>query len=135
MQFEDSVGAVSDVVTYISAEGGLSTGRHQIIDQWSVAGHDRIVGTLHTWPGQPASKAIITSPIVRARLVGDVRMPVVVTESGSIYWLGSPSSLFGAHQAAEFLSHKVRQAGAPALGAARRHSGLHTSHMSLAIGA
>src|SRR5687768_6296417 len=88
----------------------------QEIRDWCVAGDDSIVGNVYHRPGHADGETIITSPVVQVRLVGDARIPMAVTESGSSYWLGAPSRRFGLEQAEDFvrrLSTAVRAVGIP----------------------
>ena len=108
MHFQDSLAAVSDYATYITPDDQPREGRLQTIEHWSVVGHDRIVGTVHHRPGQSDGKTIITSPVLQVRLMGVTRAPVAFTESGSTYWLGTPSTSFGMGQAEHFVWFKSR---------------------------
>ena len=109
MPFEDSAAAVSDYATYVSGFQRSPQGLNPTIEAWSVVGHDRIVGTLHNRPGAAEGKTIITSPVLEVRLVGELRNPVAFTESGSAYWLGTPSASFGLDQAEHFVWFKSRE--------------------------
>jgi hypothetical protein len=131
MQFEDSVAAVSDYATYLSGFQPLSQSWSPIIEQWSVVGHDRIVGTVHNRPGASDGRTIITSPVLQVRLMGEPRIPVAFTESGSAYRLGTPSASFGIDQAEHFVWFKSREpAGKPSQGG--QDTSLRTAMMKLA---
>jgi hypothetical protein len=63
------------------------------IVSWYVAGADRLVGVLWTAHGALTEGwPIITSPVASIQFRGDPLRPVVVTTSGTEYWLGPPSS-------------------------------------------
>lgn len=108
MQIEHSVAVGSDYGTYISGFERSPQGR-PTIEAWSVVGHDRVVGTVHDCPAAPDGKKIITSPVLHVRLVGELRRPLVFTQSGSAYWLGRPSASFGTDQAEHFVWFKSRE--------------------------
>jgi len=76
---------------------------HQWIDGWSVAGDDRIVGTVQGRAGQGGGRTIITSPVVQVRFMGEWKTPVAFTESGSAYWLRDPAARFGLDAAEDFV--------------------------------
>jgi hypothetical protein len=131
MQFEDSVAAVSDYATYLSGFQPLSQSCTPIIEQWSVVGHDRIVGIVHNRPGASDGKTIITSPVLQVRMMGQLRIPVAFNESGSAYRLGTPAASFGVDQAEHFVWFKSREpVGKPSR--ARQDTSLRTAMMKLA---
>ena len=76
------------------------------IAQWSVAGHDRLVGKVYGRPGSAEGNTIITSPVLQVRFVGDRSLPVAFTASGGLYRLGTPAAAFGAGRAQQFLLAK-----------------------------
>ncbi|MGV3572609.1 MAG: hypothetical protein ACO1PB_18590 [Ramlibacter sp.] len=77
--------------------------QEQEIRDWCVAGDDSIVGNVYHRPGHADGETIITSPVVQVRLVGEARIPMAITESGSSYWLGAPSRRFGLDKAEAFV--------------------------------
>ena len=79
------------------------------IGQWSVAGHDRLVGKVYGRPGSTEGTTIITSPVLQVRFVGDRGLPVAFTASGSLYRLGTPAAAFGASRAQQFLLAKSQR--------------------------
>lgn len=88
--------------------------RERTIVQWSVVGHDRLLGTIFGPLGQGgAPKTVMTSPVVQVRLVGSAGRPVAYTESGSAYRLGEPAELFGQARAEKFVTAKARPPGQP----------------------
>ena len=76
---------------------------NQWIDGWSVAGDDRVVGTVHGRAGQASGRTIITSPVVQVRFMGEWKTPVAFTESGSAYWLRDPAARYGLDAAEAFV--------------------------------
>ena len=78
------------------------------IAEWSVVGHDRIVGVLQHGTSAAHGKTIITSPIVRVRLADGEGMPVAHTQSGSRYALAAPGPGFGTERAQQFVRFKGR---------------------------
>lgn len=78
-----------------------------IIRDWSVVGNGRLVGTVHHRPGQAEGRKIMTSPVVQVRLMGANQVPVAFTQSGSVYWLATPSDKFGARKAEAFVLSKL----------------------------
>jgi hypothetical protein len=97
----------------------------QEIRNWSVAGDDRIVGTLHSRPEHPQGQTVITGPVVRVRFVGEAGSPLALTGSGNAYLLGQPAARFGMHRAQAFvarLSSSTRPADAARLDAAKASS-------------
>ncbi|QJW83605.1 hypothetical protein HK414_04485 [Ramlibacter terrae] len=84
---------------------------NQWIDGWSVAGDDRIVGTVHGRPGQASGRTIITSPVVQVRFMGEWKTPVAFTESGSAYWLRDPAARYGLDAAEAFVWRLSRRNG------------------------
>lgn len=76
------------------------------IEGWSVAGHDRIVGTLRDMGSPSHGRKIITSPVMRVRLAGADGTPVAQTQSGSRYALAIPAASFGAQNAEHFVRFK-----------------------------
>jgi hypothetical protein len=90
--------------------------REQTIVQWSVVGHDRLLGTIFGPLGQGgAPRTVMTSPVVQVRLMGTSGRPVAFTESGSAYRLGEPAELFGQARAEKFVAAKARPPGQPVL--------------------
>lgn len=92
-----------------SIRGGTSGDRQPRIEQWSIVGYDRVVGTVFNRPGASDGKTIISSPVVQVRIFGKERAPVAFTESGSAYRLGEPAAHFGIDQAEHFIWYKSRQ--------------------------
>jgi hypothetical protein len=130
MQFEDSPVAISGSATYVSGFPPSQASSSTTIENWSVVGHDRIVGTIHNRPGAFDGKTIITSPVLQVRLMGDPRIPVAFTETGSVYWLGTPAASFGIDQAEHFVWFKSRDAAKRSQG--EEDTNLRTAMMSLA---
>ena len=78
------------------------------ITEWSVVGHDRIVGLLHDGTSRSHGKKIITSPIVRVQFAEGDDMPVAHTQSGSCYALAAAGQGFGPERAEQFVRFKSR---------------------------
>jgi hypothetical protein len=96
-----------------SADAPAGEREHTIV-QWSVVGHDRLLGTIFGPLGQGgAPRTVMTSPVVQVRLVGTSGRPVAFTESGSAYRLGEPAELFGQARAEKFVTAKARPPGQP----------------------
>lgn len=76
------------------------------IEDWFVAGHDRIVGTLRDATSAANGRKIITSPVLRVRRSADDGTPIAQTQSGSRYALAEPASAFGEQRAENFLRFK-----------------------------
>ena len=88
--------------------------REQTIVQWSVVGHDRLIGTIFGRLGKGgAPRTVMTSPVVKVRLVGAEGRPVAITQSGSVYRLGEPAEVFGQARAEKFVTAKARPPGEP----------------------
>jgi hypothetical protein len=106
--------AVAERQTRSANSDALEGGGEQLIVQWAVVGHDRLLGTMFGRNGQGGTpRTVMTSPVVQVRLVGTSSRPVAVTESGSAYRLGEPSELFGQARAEKFVTAKARPPGAP----------------------
>lgn len=87
--------------------------KQQTIQNWSVVGDNRIVGSAYNRPGQADGKTVLTSPVLQIRLMGAGGIPVAFTESGSAYWLGDPSPKFGIDAAEAFVWRLSRTGTAP----------------------
>jgi hypothetical protein len=88
----------------------------QEIRDWCVTGEERILGNVYNRPGHTDGETIITSCVVQVRRVGESRIPMALTESGSSYWLGTPSRRFGLDKAEAFvgrMASSMRPVGAP----------------------
>ena len=109
------------------AERVLRSGSSPVIQGWAIVGYDRIVGLLRGRAGE-GGKAIMTSPVLRISFVGSRRTPVALTQSGSVYALGTPAESFGAQRAEHFLLYKCGALEAPKQGPAPR---LPTSLMKI----
>lgn len=109
-----------------AAAAGAGTGS-RIIDAWSIVGYDRIVGMLRAAADLPG-KTIMTSPVLRISFLGAARMPIALTQSGSLYALGEPADTFGNERAQDFLRYKAGEATPPSAVPAPR---LPTSLMKL----
>jgi len=105
-QDEDKTG-FADSLPDAAAEVG-TRGSYPTITGWSVAGYDRIVGTVYGHRGQADGKTIITSPVLQVVLADDIQGPLARTQSGSLYTLGQPSGTFGVERAGDFLAFKSR---------------------------
>lgn len=114
----------------------------QEIRDWCVTDEDRILGNVHNRPGHADGETIITSSVLQVRRMGAAKLPLAVTETGSTYWLGTPSRRFGLEKAEAFIArlasgiapvHPVPDAGdretvLPGFGPgeAARRAGTHT---------
>jgi hypothetical protein len=87
-----------------------------VIQEWSTPDGEHISGRVFSHGRYPDGTALVTSPIVALRLVGEHGRPLVTTRSDSVYWLGDPSGAFGREQAQAFVLRKLRDAR-PAPGA------------------
>jgi hypothetical protein len=80
-----------------------------MIQEWSTDG-EHISGRVFSHGRYPDGTAMVTSPIVALRLVGEQARPLVTTRSDSVYWLGDPSRTFGLEQAQAFVLRMLRDA-------------------------
>jgi len=87
--------------------------RHATIRRWSVVGNDRIMGSVSERSRPGDGKTIMTSPVVQVRLLGELRTPLAITQSGSAYWLADPAENFGLERATRFVAQKARAATPP----------------------
>jgi hypothetical protein len=94
-----------------AAHAPVAEDRHPVVHQWSVVGHDRILGTVFGKGDGPDGRIVITSPVIAVVRTGRKIGAVALTQSGSIYWLGDPSEAFGVAQAEHFLWFKSRSGG------------------------
>jgi hypothetical protein len=72
---------------------------------WSLVEAERVTGLLFNRAGGCDGEVVITSPVVRIIVLGEV--PIAVTRSGSRYGLGMPSPSLGDHAATSFLLRKA----------------------------
>ena len=98
--------AAADRQPWSSDQDETLQARRQTIIKWSVVGHDRLLGRVYDRPGQGDGQAVMTSPVVQVRRMGEQRWPVAVTASGTAYWLGAPAQAFGVARAEQFVRHK-----------------------------
>ena len=98
--------AAADRQPWNSGQGGTFEARRQTIVKWSVVGHDRLMGRVYDRPGQSNGQAVMTSPVVQVRRMGEQRWPVAFTASGTAYWLGAPAQAFGVARAEQFVRNK-----------------------------
>lgn len=79
----------------------------QVIQSWSVAGVDRLVGEVFVPGKSSGGRTVITSRVKQVIFKGSPLTPVAVTASGSEYWLGTPSEkVRGDERPEEFVARK-----------------------------
>lgn len=115
------------IATEIPLRDLVDADQEPTISQWSVAGHDRVIGKVYGRQGSVDGNTIITSPVLQVRIVGESATALAITASGSTYRLGEPAASFGHDRAAQFVASKSCASG----DGAPRDPSLHTGLMKL----